>query len=120
MPFGYLRHCAAAGAVGLANRKVAISAMRSASSTRESNPSSPRAPEKLAVDAAHTEVFDIEECLDARISKPLRPMPLSFSVLPGLVVEEHHVLLDGLAADVQLIGGEVWVGIADCQTAQDR
>jgi hypothetical protein len=28
---------------------------------------------------------------------------------PGLVVEEHHVLLDGLAADVQLIGGEVWV-----------
>jgi hypothetical protein len=25
--------------------------------------------------------------------------------------------VDGLAADVQLIGGEVWVGIADCQTA---
>ena len=31
--------------------------------------------------------------------------------------EEHHVLLDGLAVDVQLVGGEVWVGIADCQAA---
>ena len=39
---------------------------------------------------------------------------------PGSVVEEHHVLLDGLAADVRLIGGEVWVGVADRQAAQDR
>ena len=31
----------------------------------------------------------------------------------GLAVEEHHVLRDGLTADVQLIGGEVWVGVAD-------
>src|SRR6516165_1113307 len=38
----------------------------------------------------------------------------------GSVVEEHHVLPDGLAADVQLVGGEVWVGVADRQTTQDR
>jgi hypothetical protein len=39
---------------------------------------------------------------------------------PGSVVEEHHVLLDGLAADAQLIGGEVRLGVADRQAAQDR
>ena len=39
---------------------------------------------------------------------------------PGSVVEEHDVLLDGLAADVQLIGGEVRLGVADRQAAQDR
>jgi hypothetical protein len=32
--------------------------------------------------------------------------------LHQLVVEEHYVLPDGLPADVQLIGGEVRVGIA--------
>jgi hypothetical protein len=31
--------------------------------------------------------------------------------LHQLVVEEHYVLPDGLPADVQLIGGEVRVGI---------
>src|SRR5262245_2574899 len=36
------------------------------------------------------------------------------------VVEERHVLLDGLALDVQAIGGEVRVGVADRQPAQDR
>ena len=36
-----------------------------------------------------------------------------------LAVQEHNVLLDGLAADVQLIGREVWVGVADRQTAQN-
>jgi hypothetical protein len=40
--------------------------------------------------------------------------------IPGSVVEEHHVFLDGLAADVQLIGGEVWIGEADRQAAQNR
>jgi hypothetical protein len=39
---------------------------------------------------------------------------------PGSVVDEHHVLLDGLAAGVQLIGGEVRIGVADRQAAQDR
>ena len=39
---------------------------------------------------------------------------------PGSGVEEHHVLLDGLAADVQLIGREVRVGVADRQATQDR
>src|SRR5262245_9643535 len=39
---------------------------------------------------------------------------------PGLAIEEHHILLDGLAANVQLIGGEVWVGVADRQAAQNR
>ena len=38
----------------------------------------------------------------------------------GLVVEENHVLRDGLPADVQFICGEFWIGIANCQTAQDR
>ena len=44
-------------------------------------------------------------------------VPLFFESFPGLVVEEHHVLPDGLAADVQPIGGEVWVGVADRQAA---
>jgi hypothetical protein len=39
---------------------------------------------------------------------------------PGLAIEEHHILLDGRAANVQLIGGEVWVGVADRQAAQNR
>ena len=39
---------------------------------------------------------------------------------PGSFVEEHHVLVDGLAADVQLIGGEVRIGVADRQATQDR
>ena len=34
-----------------------------------------------------------------------------------LAVKEHHVLLDGLAADVQEIGGEVRVGVANRQAA---
>ena len=38
----------------------------------------------------------------------------------GLVVEENYVLPDGLPADVQFICGEFWIGIADCQAAQDR
>jgi hypothetical protein len=38
----------------------------------------------------------------------------------GLVVDENHVLPDGLPADVQLICGEFWIGIANCQAAQDR
>ena len=38
----------------------------------------------------------------------------------GLVVDENHVLPDGLPADVQFICGEFWIGIANCQTAQDR
>ena len=38
----------------------------------------------------------------------------------GSVVQEHHVLLDPLAADVQLIGSEVWIGVAYRQAAQDR
>src|SRR5262245_1768886 len=37
-----------------------------------------------------------------------------------LAVKEHHVLLDGLAADVQAIGGEVRVGVANRQAAQNR
>jgi hypothetical protein len=35
-------------------------------------------------------------------------------------VKEHHVLLDGLAADVQAIGGKVRVGVANRQAAQNR
>jgi len=41
-------------------------------------------------------------------------------IFPLLVVEENHILPEGLAADVQLIGGEFRVGIANCQAAQDR
>jgi hypothetical protein len=37
-----------------------------------------------------------------------------------LAVKEHHVLLDGLTADVQAIGGEVRVGVANRQAAQNR
>jgi hypothetical protein len=37
-----------------------------------------------------------------------------------LAVKEHHVLLDVLAADVQAIGGEVRVGVANRQAAQNR
>src|SRR5262249_39763134 len=39
---------------------------------------------------------------------------------PRLAVEEYHVLFDILAADVQLIGCEVWVGVTDRQAAQNR
>lgn len=46
--------------------------------------------------------------------------PCLSELSPGLAVEEHHVLPDGLAADVQAIGGEVWVGVADRQAAQNR
>ena len=40
--------------------------------------------------------------------------------IPGLVVEEDHVLSDGFPADMQFICGEFWIGIADSQAAQDR
>jgi hypothetical protein len=39
---------------------------------------------------------------------------------PKLAVEENRVLPDRLAADFQLVGGEIGVGIADRQAAQDR
>jgi len=63
---------------------------------------------------------------------PSRPTPLHAAgrgdldrdgcplVSQELVVEENHVLPDGLPADVQFICGEFWIGIADCQAAQDR
>ena len=41
-------------------------------------------------------------------------------VLLGLESQEHHALPDSLAADVQLIGSEVWVGVTDRQAAQNR
>jgi hypothetical protein len=37
-----------------------------------------------------------------------------------LAVEENRVIPDGLAADFQLVGGEIGVGIADRQAAEDR
>ena len=37
-----------------------------------------------------------------------------------LTIERHHVLPHGLTANVQLIGGELWVGVADRQAAQNR
>jgi hypothetical protein len=102
-------------------------ALRSASATRKANLSPRARQENLAVDATHTEVFAVEGFLfEASRPTPLSLMPQNGAIFirmipsfPGLVFEENHVLLDGLAADVQLIGGEVWVGIADCQTAQD-
>src|SRR6516225_10532863 len=36
------------------------------------------------------------------------------------VVQEYHVLCDGLAANIQLIAREIRVGITDRQTANDR
>ena len=50
---------------------------------------------------------------------PVSPVT-TFRFLPRLAVHEHHVLFDGLAADVQLIGREVGVGVSDRQTAQNR
>src|SRR5262245_18839644 len=40
-------------------------------------------------------------------------------VLPGSLVDEYHILVDGLAADLQRIGGKVWCGIADRQAERD-
>lgn len=48
------------------------------------------------------------------------PCPTKTNRETRLIVEEHHVILEGRAADAQFIGGEVWVGVADCHAAQDR
>ena len=51
----------------------------------------------------------------------VRCLPQAASVFsPGLVVEEHDMLFDRVAPDVQFVGQEVWVGIADGQAAYDR
>jgi hypothetical protein len=59
-------------------------------------------------------------CTHSTRSRDQEPHDHAEELSPGLAVEEHHVLPDGLAVDVQLIGGEVWVGVADRQASQNR
>jgi hypothetical protein len=65
--------------------------------------------------------------LDRAVAEPILQRPRIMPCIrqdvprsPELAVEENRVLPDRRAADFQLVGGEIGVGIADRQAAQDR
>ena len=89
---------------------------------RDSETSSHMTPSSQhdAADGGHADPLGLDQVPQAGLIA-VRCLPQAASVFsPGLVVEEHDMLFDRVAPDVQFVGREVWVGIADGQAAYDR
>ena len=89
-------------------------------SCKPSVPQRRRRSQHDAADGGHADPLGLDQVPQAGLIA-VRCLPQAASVFsPRLVVEEHDMLFDRVAPDVQFVGQEVWVGIADGQAAYDR